>query len=111
MGRSRAVIRRLVMRPTRRNSNGVEGGSDLARDARFVFQRSIFRKLYGVPLPPASERAVVARCDDITDGFQRLGPCEFISPTRGTQARRAVVAIRFELMGFELPVKAVQHVG
>ena len=75
MGRSQGVTRRRVMRPTRRNSNGVEGGPDLARDARFVFQRSIFRKLYGVPLPPASERAVVARCDDITDGFQRLGTC------------------------------------
>ena len=99
------------MRPTRRNFNGVEGGPDLARDARFVFQRSIFRKLYGVPLPPASERAVVARRDDITDGFQRLGTCEYISPTRGTKARRAAVSIRSELMGFELPVKAVLHVG
>jgi hypothetical protein len=62
------------VRPTRRSSSGVKDVSDLARDACFVFQRSLFRKLYGIPLLPASERAVV-RCDDITDGFHRLGLC------------------------------------
>jgi hypothetical protein len=99
------------MRPTRRSSNGVEDVSDLARDACLVFQRSVFRKLYGVPLPPASERAVVARFDNITVGVQHLEPCKFVSPTRGEKARRAAAAFRSELMRFELPLKAVQHVG
>jgi hypothetical protein len=84
------------MRPTRRSSSGVEEVSDFARDARFVFQRSLFRELYGIPLLPASERAV-ARCDDIVVGFQHLERCEFLSPTRGTQVRSAVVALRSEL--------------
>ena len=98
------------MRPTKRSSNGVEEVSDLAGDARFVFQHSLFRELYGIPLPPASER-MVARCDDIAVSFQHMEPCEFVSQTRGTQARRAAVAFRSELMRFELPLKAVQHVG
>jgi hypothetical protein len=110
MGRSRGVTRRRVMRPTRRNFNGVEGGPDPARAARFVFQHSPLWKLYGVPLPPASEQ-MVARCDDITGGFQYLEPCEFVSPTHDTQARRAAATFRSELMRFEFPVKAVQDVG
>ena len=38
------------MRPTKRSSNGVEEVSDLAGDARFVFQHSPFRELYGTSL-------------------------------------------------------------
>ena len=74
MGPSREVIRRPVMQPTSRSFNGVEEVCDLARDARFAFQHSLVRKLYGVPLPPASE-PMVARCDDITVGVQHLEPC------------------------------------
>ena len=72
MGRSRGVIRRQVMRPTRRSSNGVEDFSDLARCACFVFQHSLVRELYGVSLLPAPD-CVVAHRDDINGGFQRFG--------------------------------------
>jgi hypothetical protein len=91
MGRSPGVIRRRVVLWMRRSSDGVEEVSDVARDARLVFQHSLFRKLYGIPLPPAPER-MLARCDDITVGFQQLEPYEFVWPTRGTQVRRAALA-------------------
>jgi hypothetical protein len=72
MLRRPGVIRKPAMRPTKRSFNGVEEVSGLTRDACFVFQHSLLRKLYGVPLLSTSER-LVARCDGITVDFQRLG--------------------------------------
>jgi hypothetical protein len=33
----------------------------------------------------------------LTVAFNVLGPCKFVSPTRGTRARRATVAFKYEL--------------
>jgi hypothetical protein len=88
----------------------VEEGSDPGLGEGFVSLRSRVRKLYVVPLPPASE-PVVARFEDISAGFPRLGPGESILPTHGTQAQRTAAAFKSELVRFELQVKAVQDVG
>ena len=78
MDRSRGATRRPEAQRMRRSSNGIEDVSVFALDARYVFQHSLLWELHGVALPPASER-MVARCDDITGGFQRLEFCEFVS--------------------------------
>lgn len=77
MGRSPEVTRRPEAQQIRRSSNGIEEISNVAVDARYVFQRSTFRELHCIALPSAS-KPLVARCDDIDGGFQRQGFREFL---------------------------------